>query len=494
MRPPKLTVFLLLTLVSGYAFAAAPAMGADSVVQVLQSAMAPAVNKLTAQAITWLAAFSILQFVITNYGLLKSADGDLQSLLAKTAFNLAWIGICIYIVNNGPQFIGAVGDQLFRIIGISLPSPGSIIASTLGIVAALAALAVGIGGVGIIGSTTAGMLLVYVLLFILAIGMFFAFKIFMLQLELGLTVMLSPLSFSFLGLSALREQGIAPFKALISLGYRIILLTVIMSAFTEVSEVVTTAVSGFNKENFLLNGIGESVNALLSGAGAYVMLAYLVYKSDAIAATLASGSTSMGTSDLASAAAAGAAAGAVIATGGAAGAGGIGQIPQSMGNFIQGLSNQGTVNNASGSGVGGTDSAGLSAPPAPSMSVPAQPSSGSSAGGFDGSTRGMSPAAAAEIAPTSRGYGSASPEAPTPPSASLSSSAPSSPAGGSGQSAGIGGSASNLEQTLEKLTDHLTNQSQGRKPTFGEHLGEANRQVAQEGAATHISISPHNHE
>ncbi|MES2879217.1 MAG: hypothetical protein V4713_12405 [Pseudomonadota bacterium] len=489
MKLRHASIFCALSLVGGLSYAAAPAGGADTVIQLLQSAMAPAINKLTTQAITWLAVFSILQFVITNYGLLKSADGDLQSLIAKTAFNLAWIGICLYIVNNGPQFIGAVGDQMFGLIGLSLPSPGSIIVSTLGVVATLAALAVGIGGVGIIGSTTGGMLLVYVLLFILAVGLFFAFKIFMIQLEVGLTVMLSPLSFSFLGMSALREQGIAPFKALISLGYRIILLTVILSAFTEVHNIVKDAISGLSLDS-LKSGIGEALNALLSAVGAYLMLAYLVYKSDSIAATLASGSTSMGTSDLASAAAAGAAAGAAIATGGAAASGGIGQIPQTMSNFMQGLSTQGSVNNASGSGLGGADSSALSSPAAPSMSVPAQSTSPAPSAGFDGSTKGLSPTAAAEIAPANRGYGAANLETPQSSAAPI----PKAAGGGSGQNAGIGGSTSNLEENLGKLVDHLSSQSQGRKPTFGEHLGEANRHVSQEGAATQVSINSHNHE
>jgi type IV secretion system protein TrbL len=517
-------IFGLLSSVAGLSYAAAPAVGADSVLDLLQSAMNPAVKKLTAQAITWLAAFSTLQFVITNYGLLKTADGDIQSLIAKTAFNLAWIGICLYIINNGPQFITAVGHQMFGLVGLEMPSPSGIMANTMGIVASLAGAAVVVGGVGFLGSTTAGLLLVYCLLLILAVGMFFAFKIFMLQLELALVVMLSPLSFSFLGMSALREQGIAPFKALISLAYRIILLTVILSAFSAVNgavaDAVTTVTSSFTIER-ITSGIGDAAKVLLSAVGAYMMLAYLVYKSDAIAASLSSGSTSMGTADLASAAAAGAAAGAAIATGGAAGAGAIGQAPQSMSNFIQGLSGGGSVSNASGSGTGGTDSAMLSSPNPPSMSVPSS-STGSS--GFDGSTRGLSPEASAQIAPVNRGYGATNLETPQPasppsgridttgnisaakaardsgPSSPPQSSEPPAPAtpssgGESKNNAGIGGSLpNNLEKTLDKLADHMANQSEPRQKTLGERLSDVNQHVAQEGAGTHVSINTHSQE
>jgi len=70
-----------------------------------------------------------------------------------------------------------------------------------------------------------------------------------------------------------------------------------------------------------------------------------------------------------------------------------------------------------------------------------------------------------------------------------------SPAGqtdpGSARTAGISGK-SNLESDLSKLVEHLTSQQQGpRKPTLGERLGEANRHVSQEQAATHVSINSH---
>lgn len=470
MKSNKLAIAAAISLFNLNALAAGPAIGADSVLSMMQSAMGPAINKLVAQALIWLAVFGMLQFFITNYRLMKSG-GDIEAVIAKTAGSVVWLGVCIYIINNGPQFIGAVGDQMFGLLGLTLPTPGSIIASTIAVVASLTALAVAVGGVGIIGSTTAGMLLVYILIFILAIGMFFAFKIFMIQLELGLIVMLSPLSFSFLGLDALKDQGIAPFKALISLAYRIILLTVILSAFTEISNVANTALSGVASDS-IMDGIGKTMNIVLSALGAYLMLAYLVYKSDSIAASLASGSTSMGTGDVASAAAAGAAAGAAVASGGAAAAAAGTNVPQSMSSFMKGLGGGGSVSNASSLGAGG--SASIPGPPAPMASR---------AGGQDYplNSRGA-PIAPPGSEPPAQAFTSG-PDLDALPSTSPAST-------GSGSSAGISGAGSESDKKLNKVLDHIGSQKGNRK-TFRDHLGAVNQHVAQEKAATHIAISTH---
>ncbi len=65
--------------------------------------------------------------------------------------------------------------------------------------------------------------------------MYLALKIFMLQLEAVLIATLSPMSFALLGLNTLRDQGIAPFKSLLSLAYRIVLVGVMLSAFSSVT-------------------------------------------------------------------------------------------------------------------------------------------------------------------------------------------------------------------------------------------------------------------
>lgn len=543
MNVRKLIVPLFLLAAAPLAFGQTKGVDPTSVLDFLKLSMAPALNKLTAQAISWLGVFATLQFFITNYNLLKT-DGDIQSAIAKMFGTVAWVGICIYVINNGPGFISAVGDQMFNLLGFEFPTPGSIISMTVGISATLGALAVGVGGFPLFGGT-AGMILTYVMFGILLVGMYFAFKIFMLQLELGLIAMLSPLSFSFLGLNTLKDQGIAPFKALISLTYRILLLAVILSAFKNVSEVFKTAITSIDKDSSV-GGFGTTIEIIVSAIGAYLLLAYLTFKSDAIAATLASGSTSMGTGDVAQAAAAGAALGAAVAAGGSATATSAAKIPKSMSDFMSKLTGggSGSISNASPMGSGG-DAPTFTPPEPAAMSVagsaavsggpsaakpPTRPLTTTGAAAATPVTSGrygqdLSDAAGSQISSQSpvgapyAGADSAKPasngatamDAPIADPATTSAmpsgdpmapptvqSTSTSPASGTEDLPSIGGArragraeagSQRLEETLDTLAKHFGQPP--RKPTLGERLGDANRQLAQEQTAVHVSINPH---
>lgn len=516
MRRYQAWVFMALFLSSWSVFAQGQQI--DSTVNMLQASMGPSVNKLTATAISWLGAFAVLQWVMTNYSVLKSG-GDVQTLIAKSAGLVAWIAICLYLINNAPLFISRVGSGLFSILGVELVGPGTIVASGIGMAGILVGLAIASGA----ASNTAGLLLLILALAVAGVAFYFACKIFMIQMEVGLVAMMAPLSFSFLGLSALRDQGIAPFKALISLAYRIVTLTLVISAFSEVANVLSATLDGISWEDFLpgSGGITKVLSASLGALGAYAMLAYLLYKSDSIAASLSSGSTNMGTGDVASAAAAGAAIGAAIVSGGAGGAGALSQLPKSMSEFMKGLGSPGTVTNALGSGMGGGDAPPI--PPSdPVMSLAStQGPASANTGRFDGTTRGMSRADASKLAvqapfgtfdqsesspPSAAAPAASSPTGGTNTSNSIgqdsrpgSGSSPTATSGaaskeamplGSGLNEGIAGPGSSLESTLSDLNKTLASQQQRRKPGFRERLGDANREISREQAGTSVSINP----
>jgi type IV secretion system protein TrbL len=489
----------------------ATAVDATTVLGMLKASMAPAINKLTSLAISWLGAFSALQILMTNYKLLLG-DSDLQAVIAKAVGAVAWVGICILFIQQGPSFISAVGDSFFVVLGLQMPSPGTIIQYTLGAAGMMAALAVGGGAIPGIGDTV-GLLLVCMTLLVLGSGMFFAFKIFMVQLELALIVMLSPLSFSLLGLSTLRDQGIAPFKALLSLAYRIILLTVILSAFGEVSSVLKTTISGINKTNFIL-GAGEATEALVAAASAYLLVLYLVFKSDSIAAKLSSGTTSMGTADVASAAAASAAVGAAVASGGAAISGAASAAPQTMREFMGSMAGgNGSINNASA--MGSADPSPLRLPAGQTaFSTTGQGGSMAGSGGQTGpagagSSSPASTASAAQpgAAQTAHGNDStlevadaaARPQAQSIASSRIGPDLSSEGGSGSGQGAGISGAndMAGLTKQLGRLADQMEQQGQSqgqRKPTFGDRLADANRQVEKEQDRVQVSVNPHHHD
>jgi type IV secretion system protein TrbL len=315
-----------------------------------------AAQSIMPQAILWLSSLVGLQFIITNFALIKSG-ADIENVFGKLIGSLAWFSFCFYMLTNGPDFLDSVGTGIMNKFFKDVPSPGSIIASTLGLCATLLT-AIGVTGTSVVGTGNSAIanVLVACMFIIFSIGMYMAIKIMMISLELGLVVMLSPLSFSFLGLNALKDQGIAPLKSLISLVYRTILLGVICSAFKEVSDTASTQLLAVTWGDPLTWGKG--LKSIMSMLCAYPVIAYLAYKSDSIASSLASGSTSMGPGDVASAAAAGAAAGAAIGAGSTSVVGAAAKGPQAMGDVIKGMMSGGSVANASSRGAGGQSPAG----------------------------------------------------------------------------------------------------------------------------------------
>ena len=196
---------------------------------------AAASNLIMPKAILWLSSLMGIQFILTNIGLIKSG-ADLEAIFGKLFGSLLWFGFCYYVIENGPDFINSVGIDILNTFAPNLPGPGSIITATLALCSTLLA-AIAITGTSVVGTGNSAVanVLILVMLTVFSVGMFMAIKILMISLELALVVMLSPLSFSLLGLNALKDQGIAPFKSLISLAYRIILLGILCTAFTAVS-------------------------------------------------------------------------------------------------------------------------------------------------------------------------------------------------------------------------------------------------------------------
>jgi type IV secretion system protein TrbL len=531
---------IILSFLGVTAFAQTPDI---SIVNTVTAAMSAASQTILSQAILWLSSFVALQFVVTNVSLLKSG-ADLEAVWAKFLGSLLWFGFCFYVLTNGPAFIDSVGNGVLGKFAPNIPGPGTIITATLGLSAALLT-GIVLVGVPIVGHTALASLLTYVLVAIFVIGMYLAIKIFMLQLELGMVVLLSPLSFSFLGINAMKDQGIAPFKSLISLVYRIILLGIICSAFGEVVRVVSTQLNSLNWGNPLT--LASAVTSVLSGLTAFPVLAFLVYKSDSIASSLAGGGSSLGTSDMASAAAMGAAAGAAVATAGASAASAAATAPQSMADFMKGIGgNASSISNASGMGSGGNASA-LPAAPEPVASLASSsPVAGVTGGRASEASAPPGTVASSDIAKLSpqgknaagvqnaavaaganpavakaasdAAYEGASPSGiaaaasnagGTPEQSAAAASAStnvgaaaypdnSAPAaaGGSGANAGISGVGSagagnKLEETLGNLAEQMAKQNETKKPKLGDAASAFNQHLAQEKSHTSVSISTH---
>lgn len=462
-----------------------PAPNDSLVVEAIESAMGSVSDKIIASSIQWLAAFMALQFVITNYKLIPHAE--LDTVFAKFVGSLAWFGVCWYILGAGAEFIEDVGGGIYDKYGPGFPSPSAILATTIGLVAGLATIAIG-GGVF---SATFGQLILYVVIGLALIGLYFAVKLYLLQLELALIVMLAPLSFSLLGLNALKDQGIVPFKSLLSLVYRIIIYGVIFAGYNGLAGSMAAVVGKYASATDLLSVVQsgwllvKAVFALLIG---YVLLAMMLFKSDSIAASLASGSTNLGPSDVAGAAMAGAAAGAALQ--------GVAQAATKPAQSLSDMTNKlfgrdgGGMRNVSTEGaadVGG----GLLKPEPISASL-----SDMSGGAGRGGAPSASPAAPVPSSPppspgmaTGREFGGV----PNNPGDSGGRDAARDAArearraerAGSGANAGIEGG---LGQKVGELVDAL---SKPKERGVGERLGNWHREVGQEKASTHVSINTH---
>ncbi|KRH79548.1 hypothetical protein FERRO_06160 [Ferrovum sp. JA12] len=445
-----------------------------SIVNTVNEAIKLASASIMPQALIWLGSLMSIQFVVTNLHVLKS-EGDLTSFWAKFLGSLMWFSFCIYVLKNGPEYIDSVGNGVLTKFAPNLPSPGSVITATLSlcssILIGIAATGTSIAGVG---NSSIGSVLVVILFTVFGAGMFMAIKLIMLQLELGLIVMMSPLSFSFLGLNALKDQGIAPFKSLISLVYRIILLGIVYSAFGKIIDVAGVQLDSFSWGNpFDWGSIIKVIFAMLCS---FPVIVYLVWKSDSIAASLAGGSTNMGTADVASAAAAGAALGAAAGSGAGAVADSATKAGQTMSDFMKSLGNSGSVSDASSSGTRGFDSpvvgdAPISPKKSPQMSLQEMRNHPSSIGNNPKpESSPLTGVTQSSASPITTGSSNVRPL----PGQSASPS-------GSGQAAGIGGAPSSTDQ----------NMGQSNKPTFRDHLSKLNDHVAKEQATTHVSINTH---
>jgi type IV secretion system protein TrbL len=350
--------------------------------------------------------------------------------------------------------------------------------------------------------------------------MYLALKIFMLQLEAVLIATLSPMSFALLGLNTLRDQGIAPFKSLLSLAYRIVLVGVMMSAFSTMSEALTSALNAITVQQMITDGLGSVLSPVVSIIGAYLLLAFCLFKSDAIASSLAGGTSAIGASDVTSAAAAGAAAGAAAATGGASAVAGAGKVPQAMSRFMDKLSGGGgSIQDASSTGSGG-DAPVFTPPTAPALSVSGGDTASVPVSG--GAPAGVSPSRSqpgiASRAPKSnvasgrygKPYDVETPEADSQAATTTGAAESGQPdqkgaasagkgalppeaadeAHGSARGATIGGQygSTKLEEALGKLADHL---SQPSKPKAGQQLRDLDQRLAGDKATVGVSINPH---
>ncbi|EUJ10564.1 TrbL/VirB6 plasmid conjugal transfer protein [Methylophilaceae bacterium 11] len=302
---------LFITLLSTSALANPTQIGSiDLVTESLKTAIDSIYSNISGWTIGLLSGLMLCQFVWTNFKQIVSGS-DIEKVWAKLLGALFWFGICFWIMENGHTFLEGAANF---ILGKASSVSGGALSPTYPIAWAIELannllVALDQSGNGLLSSFNffPALMTGVCCAVILVIGALIGFKIFMILMETQIVIALSPLSFALLGLDALKDQGIAPFKYLIAMAYRMIILGGVLSAMN----VLGTHVDA---QFLALKDISDSsVWPPIWGAIiGFSLLGFLALRSDSIAAMLASGSSNLSPGDAAaSAALAGAAVGAL---------------------------------------------------------------------------------------------------------------------------------------------------------------------------------------
>lgn len=338
----------------------------DGSIPILQKGLTEALDQvftmLQGVAIQWLGIFMILQFTWTHWQLIIN-DSDITKLFAKFASSLFWFGICIYIFNNGSDFIKNVSREIMsKATGAtgSVFDPIQPISTGISVSAQLLETLNGTQSILQSLNPFPSIMMGIVSVVILAVSALLAFKILMVFIETKMVIALSPLSFALLGLNAFKDQGLAPFKYLVSMAIRMFLYGAVLVAMGKFSTAIIAAFKALPAAS------DPSVwPPIWAAAMGYVLLGAVAMRVDSIAVMLASGSSQMSTGDAAAVgAAAGAAAGLAMAgvTGGASAAATTAKGGQLMADFMKNM-NSSSVSNAGQQGAGGVAKPNSAPPP-----------------------------------------------------------------------------------------------------------------------------------
>lgn len=470
----------------------------DMVGAALQQSTTNIMSQLTKVGFTILFGLSLIKFAIMGYG--QVLAGDIEMTVGKYAKAFIWLSFVIWVMtpaatpvraglSNGANFIQGTLDYFLGlastmsggngnsfdsgdIMNVGLNSSHQLLmgvakATTGNVVNAVMAIAM-----PQVTVFTALMLMVMNTIILLCTA-YIALKVFMVKLDAAIVIAISPLSFSLMGLDALKEQGLAPFKNLLTIIYRVVILAAVAASMKTVSDNLATVM-----DTNAVGGVSDIWTPITAAIFGYLILMYLAHRSDAIAASLSTGQSMFSSGDMASSVAAGVAAGAAVATGGAAAVAGAANGGKSMGDVMKSLtSGSGSVSNASNNGSGGAGKMPEPAPQKPSASL-------SNSGQDNRAPRPEDFGGKPFSASGSGSFPASSDTTPTPASDSA-------PAASSGETAGIGGSGSGLEAKLDKF---ISSQGAPKRPSLGDRLQTVNDHLAKEQTAVHANVNVNAHD
>jgi type IV secretion system protein TrbL len=489
----KKIIFGLIALTAaGAAFGVAPPPPSPGTLTGVMGTVEETARSVNAQLVGFciktLSAGLILQWGFTYWRELFS--GELTTMLAKAAGIVMWGAMGFYALNNQDILIDMFNGYLSlskTLSGVQF-DPGVIWENGVDLQSNLA---VGFytrpgsdNFLGVVQNIVPGLVILTACIAILIAYGFVALSVFVAIAESWMMIAVAPIAIALVGLTAFRDQGMAPLKSIISLGLRIIILGVIIKILGNVQGTAVTVFANLPAE--------QPTNPVWYTLGGVFACAFFALNAGKLASGIASGSANFSGGDAikgaqqmtqTTAAVAGAAAGIALAgaKGAASGARGVGAVGRAgasaagkaleafSGRNNLGMSNAGGGMQGSIPGIGGgfPKDTGLGGNKAHGEALwsklPGPPSDAGSAGASGGNDAGPSSASSGDSnssasttsgAEASRGGASASPTGDM--------NAPASVASGDASTAGIGGGKnnggdSNQQQKKQTAMDHLKN-------------------------------------
>lgn len=279
---------------------AAAAGAADPVTQAMtnfQTAGSAVNEKLVPLAIKTACAAVTLQWILTYWKEIFNAD--ISNVLAKAVGMLSWFGATIWLLNHQTELsglfagyvklaadVGGVSADDFTPWGVLKQAKDVMVATHSAVWKASDVSAWQIGE-SVLASITlvAADLLTMIAFFMIALSLFVA------TLEFWMLFAVAPLAFGLVPLSAFRDQGMAPIKGVISLGLRILILSIVVAVSKSLTETVLVGLAaGLAK--------GQTVFvALLEYLAGLFGCAIMAISSGKLASSIASGSASFSGGD-----------------------------------------------------------------------------------------------------------------------------------------------------------------------------------------------------
>lgn len=352
-----------LLLVTGYTLADTP--NVDNVVKNFEIASTGISAKLVTLAKQTVVAAALLQWII-SYSKEIFGNHEAKDYLGKGVMLIMWFGASIWMIDNVDlmavifkKYASLAGD----ISGVPAGdfTPWGVVRKGKSVVDAThAGIAAKLGGDWWAFGTNflaAGALLICDVI-VIAAFMILGLSLFVVNVEFWLIFAVTPLALALIPLSALRDQGIAPLKGLLSVGLRVLILGVIIAVAQSLSDTLIASISANG-----IPGDPESASVLSRmmeyHAGMLGCAAMAIY-SGKIASAIASGSATFNGSDAMKAGGAMIAGGAAMYAGAAAlggtalgGASGAKGLASAAGNALSKAGSNPHVSPVGGGAAGG---------------------------------------------------------------------------------------------------------------------------------------------